>query len=129
MSAYLGFLAYLLFLIFAGPDSAAAQARKPPLCAGCHRDVWQSYMRTGMGRSFARAAPANTQVTPNAFYHSPSESFFAMVERGGEYFQRRHQVDAAGREVNVMEKRVDYVMGSGNHARTFLHRTAANKLI
>jgi predicted CXXCH cytochrome family protein len=52
-----------------------------------------------------------------------------MQVRSGEYFQRRHQLDPFGREINVMEKRVDYVMGSGNHARTYLHRSAADTLI
>ncbi len=64
----------------------------------------------------------------STFYHAASESYFTMLVRGGEYFQRRHQLDS-GREINVMEKRVDYVMGSGNHARAYLHRTAADTLI
>jgi predicted CXXCH cytochrome family protein len=52
-----------------------------------------------------------------------------MLVRGGEFFQRRHQLDSGGGEINVMEKRVDFVMGSGNHARAYLHRTAADTLI
>ncbi len=28
-----------------------------------------------------------------------------------------------------MERRVDYILGSENHARTYLHRTSANTLI
>ncbi|MBI3470490.1 MAG: tetratricopeptide repeat protein [Candidatus Solibacter usitatus] len=51
-----------------------------------------------------------------------------MRVRGGEFIQRRHQLDAGGREVNAMEKRVDFVMGSGNHARAYLHRTPADTL-
>ena len=34
-----------------------------------------------------------------------------------------------GKQINVMEKRIDYIMGSGNHARAYLHRTPANTLI
>jgi predicted CXXCH cytochrome family protein len=52
-----------------------------------------------------------------------------MLVRGGEFFQRRHQLDSGGREINLMEKRVDFVMGSGNHARAYLHRTTADTLI
>ena len=97
-------------------------------CAGCHKSIYDAYKKTGMGRSFARAAAANTPVLNGAFYHSPSDSFFSTLVRGGEFFQRRHQLDSAGREINVMEKRIDYVMGSGNLARTFLHRTPAGTL-
>src|SRR5690606_22154955 len=33
-----------------------------------------------------------------------------------------------GSPVNVFEKRIDYVMGSGNHARVYLHQYANGKL-
>jgi predicted CXXCH cytochrome family protein len=107
----------------------AGTAFAQPECAGCHRSIFDSYQKTGMGRSFARAADRNTPVLKGAFYHSPSDSFFTTLTRGGEFFQRRHQLDSAGREINVMEKRIDYVMGSGNHARTYLHRTPSGGLI
>jgi predicted CXXCH cytochrome family protein len=96
-------------------------------CAECHRAITESYKTTGMGRSFA--LPSAATVGSGTYYHAPSESHFSVVERGGRYFQRRHQLDSGGREVNVLEKAIDYVMGSGNSARTFLHRTPQNKLI
>jgi tetratricopeptide (TPR) repeat protein len=83
-----------------------------------------------MGRSFYRPTAANMAETPKgAFYHKPSESYFTMLQRDGKYFQRRHQIDPDGREINVMEKQVDFILGSGNHARTYLHRTAGKTLI
>lgn len=65
----------------------------------------------------------------NSYFHAPSQSIFTMLLKGGQYFQKRHQVDAQGREINVMEKRIDYVLGSGNHARTYLHRTDKGELV
>lgn len=113
----------LLAVMLVGASSAQ------PECAGCHKSIYDSYQKTGMGRSFARPAASNTPAINGGFYHSPSDSFFTTLLRGGEFFQRRHQLDSAGREVNVMEKRIDYVMGSGNHARTYLHRTPSGGLI
>jgi predicted CXXCH cytochrome family protein len=52
-----------------------------------------------------------------------------MLRRDGRYFQGRHQTGFDGKTVNVMEKEIHYVMGSGSQVRTYLHRTAANKLI
>src|SRR5436190_7421579 len=52
-----------------------------------------------------------------------------MVERGGRYYQRRHQKGPDGAVVNVMEKEIHYVVGSGNRVRTYLHRTPAGKLV
>src|ERR1043165_5736766 len=106
-----------------------AQSDRSKICAGCHREIWDSYRQTGMGRSFSRPSPENTPIPAAVYYHAPSESFFTMLVRGGQFFQRRHQLDPAGREINVVEKRVYYVMGSGNHARAYLSRTAANTLI
>jgi predicted CXXCH cytochrome family protein len=111
---------------------AGAQSGNAPVCAGCHRDVWETYRRTGMGRSFYRPSPENMIEDfrdKNTFYHPASDSYFTMLQRGGEHFQRRYQIDSRGRQVNVMEKRIDYIMGSGNHARAYLHRTAADTLI
>lgn len=51
-----------------------------------------------------------------------------MLLRGGKYYQRRWQIDSSGKPINVDEKQVDFVMGSGDHVRTYLHRTAAGAL-
>jgi predicted CXXCH cytochrome family protein len=85
-----------------------------------------------MGRSFYRPSPENAleDFTKNStYYHKPSDSYFTMLQRDGKYFQRRYQMDSGGKPINVIEKQVDYIMGSGNHARTYLHRTTANTLI
>lgn len=122
MGARLLLLPMLANFLVAQPDGSK-------ICAACHREIWHSYRKTGMGRSFSRPSPENTPIPAAAYYHALSESFFTMLARGGVFFQRRHQLDSAGREVNIMEKRVDYVIGSGNHARAYLHRTAAGTLI
>ncbi len=46
----------------------------------------------------------------------------------GAWYQRRWQTGFDGKETNVDEKRVDYVLGSGNHAKTYLHLTEKNTL-
>jgi predicted CXXCH cytochrome family protein len=114
------------------PGVLQAQSENASVCAGCHRDVWEAYRRTGMGRSFYRPSPKNMVedfTGKNTFYHQPSNSYFTMLRRDGNYYQRRYQVDSSGKQVNVMEKQIDYIMGSGNHSRAYLHRTAANTLV
>jgi hypothetical protein len=105
---------------------------RPDACAGCHREVSESYSRTGMARSFFRPSAANTAedyTGKNTYYHQASDSYFSMLRRGGKLYQRRYQIDSAGTQVNVMEKQADYIMGSGNHARAYLHRTARGTLV
>jgi tetratricopeptide (TPR) repeat protein len=79
-----------------------------------------------MGRSFSSVIPRLSQ-TP--FYHKASDTWFTTIERGGKYFQRRYQIGFDGKETNVDELSIDFVMGSGNHVRTFLHKTPAGALL
>ncbi|MBI2686778.1 MAG: tetratricopeptide repeat protein [Acidobacteria bacterium] len=131
----LGLLALAAYALTQAPaqtPSTASAYAAPETCAACHRSIWQTYRQTGMGRSFSRPSPANTvgnETANNTFYHKPSDSYFTMLRRDDKYYQRRHQIDPAGRQINVIEKQIDYIMGSGGHARAFLHRTARNTLV
>jgi tetratricopeptide (TPR) repeat protein len=102
------------------------------ICAKCHRDIAANYARTGMGRSFFIPGAASTiedyAKTPE-YYHVLSDSHYAMTIRNGQYFQGRWQLDGSGKEINAEELKIDYVMGSGNHARSYLHRTERGMLI
>ncbi len=93
-------------------------------CADCHSKIVENYKRTGMGRSFSR--PAN--IPAGTFYHAASDTHFSVFARGGKFIERRWQVGFGGAETNVDEKEIDFVMGSGAQARTFLHRTASGAL-
>src|SRR5215831_14066478 len=85
-------------------------------------EIAETYRLTGMGRSFYRPRPetvAEDYKVYNNFYHQPSDRYYTMFERGGQFFQRRHQIGLAGKETNVVEVAVDFVIGSGNHARSY----------
>lgn len=104
----------------------------PEVCVGCHKNIWDTYRLTGMGRSFYQPLPTNTvedYTNNNTFYHKASDSYFTMLRRGDKYYQRRYQIDSDGKQANVVEEQVDFIMGSGRHSRTYLHKTARNTLI
>jgi predicted CXXCH cytochrome family protein len=122
------------FLKRAEPVRIEAQNRyvNPNTCAGCHPAQAKTYRQTGMGRSWFRPTPANMVEDfkkHNTFLHRASDRYYTLIERNGAYFQRRHQLGFDGAETNVIEKRIDYVVGSGNHARSYVHRTAEGKLV
>src|SRR5207237_3255720 len=81
----------------------------------------ETYRPTGMARSVSRARAAETIK----FYHQPSDTWFAMAGR----VQQQYQIGFDGKQTNLSEKSVDFVLGSGNHARAFLHRTPQNILL
>src|SRR5580704_3585254 len=97
----------------------------PGQCATCHSKIAASFAKTGMARSFYKPAT----IQPVRFYHQLSETWFAIEERGGSYYQRRWRVGYDAKDIEVQESRIDYVMGSGNHVRTYLHRTDRGSLI
>jgi tetratricopeptide (TPR) repeat protein len=126
------FRAALPFLLFAIAGFApATAATNSAACAACHRAIYDKYLRTGMARSFYRPAPANTieNYVDARFHHEPSDTWYEMARRGDRFFQKRWRTLSDGSTIDAQELSVDYVMGSGNHVRTYIHRTAAGALI
>lgn len=102
------------------------------VCASCHQEIAETYRKTGMGRSFFIPTAANVvedYAHANTVFHQPSGLRYTMVERNGEFFERRSQAGFDGKETNVMEERIDYAIGSGNHSRSYLHRAPDGQLI
>lgn len=101
-------------------------------CRRCHADIANSFRQTGMGQSFHRvgsAAAIEDFKIHNTLYNKASDRHYVMVEKDGALFEQRFQIGFDGNQTNHEEMQIDYEVGSGNHARTYLHRTAEGKLI
>ena len=97
----------------------------PKLCAQCHPAISRQFSRTGMGRSFSK-----TPDPPSGrYYHRASNRHYEVFSRDGAHYLRRRQLDSEGKPVNILERRIDLVIGSGNHARTLVHRTEQGRLL
>jgi predicted CXXCH cytochrome family protein len=108
-------------------DLASSGYVDPASCASCHRSIARTYRLTGMARSFSKV---RVDDFANArFYHAASDRHYTMFGRGGTLLQRRHQMGFGGTEANVVEVTAEYVIGSGNHARTFVHRAPDGRLL
>jgi tetratricopeptide (TPR) repeat protein len=117
-----------------GAPQATTGARyaSPDACAACHRRIASTYSQTGMARSFAKVRVGTPQFgdvnTASELFHAASGRHYTMETRDGQFVQRRHTIGFDGRPANTIEFSADYVIGSGNHARTFLHRDADGRL-
>jgi Tfp pilus assembly protein PilF len=115
-------LAVLLAVLLGYADDAA--------CANCHSDVAKTYQHVGMARSFYRPRAdvliENFDAPP--FFHERSRQYFEMRRRGDALVFRRYQLGADGAPIHVFEQRVDWILGSGNHARTYLYATPGGEL-
>jgi tetratricopeptide (TPR) repeat protein len=117
--------------VYAQPK-AEAEYVDPSLCAKCHADIAATFRQTGMGRSFHRVnASDQTEgfTKHNTLYNGASDRYYTMLERDGRLYEQRYQIGFEGQQTNRIERQIDYVVGSGDHARTYLHLTAEGKLI
>ena len=113
------------------PPQESSAYVDPKACANCHPAQAKTYAKTGMGQSFQRANAAQILGivgTNNSYLHLPSDRTYQILKRGDTAVMRRFQKGPGGQEINIVEESIDYVVGSGHHSRTFLHRTEANRL-
>jgi tetratricopeptide (TPR) repeat protein len=109
-----------------------AQYVDSAVCGGCHQEIARNFRQTGMGRSAYRPSLQNAiedYRDHNTLDHHPSGRYYTMTERDGKFYQRRHQIGFDGKETNIVEEQADFVIGSGNHARSYLHRSAEGNLL
>lgn len=99
------------------------------LCGSCHVELYRSYQQVGMARAFSRPAKDNAiEDFGKEFVHARSKQIFQFVWRDRRLIFRQYQRDQDGRELNTLEIPVDWILGSGNHARVYLYQTPAGEL-
>ncbi|MBB5062439.1 tetratricopeptide repeat protein [Granulicella mallensis] len=123
-----------LFMHHQEPPKAAIaqQYADPASCAQCHATEAAGYARTGMAHAFYKPKASDTVESPardRQFYHAASGSYYTLTQHDGKYYQRRWQKGFDGNPENVEELLIDYIMGSGNHVKTYLHREQDGTLI
>ncbi|MFN3192122.1 MAG: tetratricopeptide repeat protein [Aureliella sp.] len=100
------------------------------LCRDCHQELYDSYQGVGMAKSFYPATDAaEIEDFKNAHYfHELSNKHFEMERRDGQIFQTRYQLDDSGRRIHELTVKADFILGSGNHIRSYLYRNQAGEL-
>jgi tetratricopeptide (TPR) repeat protein len=122
-----------VFAVLAGcsrrePVKAANEYVDAAVCAGCHSKIARSYSNTGMARSF-HAPDSAGFPNPKPYFHRASATWYQIAAHDGGWYEQWWQIGFQGRKESVGESKIDAVMGSGNHVRTYLHRTARGTLI
>ncbi len=99
-------------------------------CTGCHRKIVESFQHVGMARSFYRPGADNGIETFDGkpFFHEKSQQYLEITRREGGLTFRRWQLAADGKPINVFEQPIDWILGSGNHARTYIYRLPDGEL-
>ncbi len=98
-------------------------------CVGCHKDKAETFAHTGMGRSAFPMAPAVavedfTRNNEIEIVHQ-GKIRYRMTEREGKFFMRQLVADASGADSFVDEREIEWVIGSGNHSRSYVTRVGS----
>src|SRR5438445_239278 len=93
-------------------------------CASCHANIARTYSDVGMSASFYR--PRKNDIIEDfsklPFKHVKSGDVLDLRWRAGRLIFRRRNGH------NVFELPVDWILGSGHHARTYLYQTPNGEL-
>lgn len=95
------------------------------VCAQCHAEKAESFAEMGMARSFYKPRPetAVEDFSTLPYFHDPSQRYYNMELRGGEYWFTRYAKTQEGDKIDVFSTKVDWILGSGNHSRIYLYQT------
>jgi len=91
------------------------------VCAACHADAAAAYQRHAMARSFHRwTSDARTEAAlDQPLYHEGTGFHYRVIERDDGLYQEESLSAPDGRRLHELSRRIDYVMGSGEVARTY----------
>ncbi|MCA9445485.1 MAG: tetratricopeptide repeat protein [Candidatus Omnitrophica bacterium] len=94
-------------------------------CEVCHYELFQSYREVGMAQSFYRpgSQPFIEDFENTKFHHIPSDRYYELTREGDRLTFKRWLVGDDGKPIHEYEREVDWIMGSGNHSRTYLYQT------
>ncbi len=99
-------------------------------CAGCHSAIASTFSHTGMGRSFHRLTASSAVEdfeARNRLELREAGLAYTMTARDGRYWMRQDVLGPDGEVLASLEKEMIWVVGSGNHSRSYL--TGANGLL
>lgn len=99
-------------------------------CADCHGELHKSFQESGMARSFSRPSAANfiEDFEAGKFFHAPTHRHYEMSANGDQLVFRRYQVDGDGKPINEYVCSVDWILGSGKHARNYLTQSESGEM-
>lgn len=90
-------------------------------CVSCHARETAVYRTHAMARSFHRWSPAS-RVEPaldTPLQNAPTGFSYTVAEEGGRLYQVERLIDPRGQRLHELKRRTDFVMGSGQVARTY----------
>ena len=92
------------------------------VCGTCHEDEWSGFQSHGMANSYYPLTPDNVVEDFDAapVEHPDGDWFYRPVATDSGFFQEEYRVGRDGRIDHRLIRRMDFVVGSGTAARTYM---------
>lgn len=90
-------------------------------CKLCHQDIYNSFIKTGMGQSFARATKEKSAAdfSHPAIYDKYTDLHYTAFWKNDSLFFREFKIEK-GDTVFQRTEQVNYIIGSGQHTNSHL---------
>jgi len=91
-------------------------------CFSCHEDLYRGYQAHGMAQSYYPLTPENVveDFSGVTLTHEASGFSYRIYSEGNRFFQEEFRRDEAGQKTHQLVREMQYVVGSGTAARTYL---------
>ena len=91
-------------------------------CATCHEAEFNGFREHGMARGFYRltSTTAVEDFSGTVVRHQETGFYYVARKAGDQYVQEEYRLDAGGAKTHQLVRTMDYVIGSGSAARTYL---------
>lgn len=93
-------------------------------CQPCHAGLFDSYHTNGMGSSLFRLTKEKETEDfekENTIYDAKSDYYYQVYKKNDVYYQKEFRKDKNGKITHELEKKIEYVMGSGNSVRSYIY--------
>ena len=92
-------------------------------CKACHYEIYNSYIQTGMGKSFSSAIKTKSSLpeSPEIIYDSIKDLSYMPLWINDSLWIREFRM-LYNDTVHKIDKKVDYIIGSGHHTNSHLFK-------
>jgi len=91
-------------------------------CRSCHGDIYDTYIRTGMGKSFGHATKQRSSAAfgdKHIVYDAKLNFYYKPFNKGDSIFIMEFRLDGKDTIYKRIE-RIDFIVGSGQHTNSHL---------
>lgn len=94
-------------------------------CKGCHTEIYNSFMRTGMGKSFDYATSEKSAASYHnhiSLYDSIKNMHYTPHWKGDQLFITEFRLEGVD-TIYKRDQQIDYVIGSGQHTNSHIYES------